>query len=156
MSTTRAVFHAPMSALNADADWNACGPTTRGVRRWKRTHMRACARHLGSAAAHTPGRQRKPTERDKGCIYRTTLSRTPCSRCHIYLPLYIVISTSKYLYIHLNLQLYPCVCVCVCVRVFVCACVCVCVCACLCACVCSHFIWYIGDVYMYIIRPKQR
>ena len=26
----RAVFHAPMSALNADADWNACEPNTLG------------------------------------------------------------------------------------------------------------------------------
>ena len=25
---TAAVFHAPMFALNADADWNACEPTT--------------------------------------------------------------------------------------------------------------------------------
>jgi hypothetical protein len=29
-STTRAVFHAPMFALNADADVNACVPTTLG------------------------------------------------------------------------------------------------------------------------------
>ncbi len=32
MSTTRAVFHAPMFALNADAEPNACGPTLRGPR----------------------------------------------------------------------------------------------------------------------------
>ena len=61
---TDAVFHAPMFALNADASRNACEPTTRGVRRWKRTHMRACARRLG-AAAHKPRRQRKPTVRVK-------------------------------------------------------------------------------------------
>jgi hypothetical protein len=30
---TDAVFHAPMSALNADADWNACEPATLGPQR---------------------------------------------------------------------------------------------------------------------------
>ncbi len=89
MFDTDAVFHAPMFALNADADWNACEPShpqstpTEGARMCRRgcvraqshtrtrasartQHVRACVRRarIGGAAAHNgPRRIDDPAER---------------------------------------------------------------------------------------------
>ncbi len=56
---TDAVFHAPMFALNDDAELNACEPTTRGPRGFKapitstRTHARASAHTHTHMHMHT-------------------------------------------------------------------------------------------------------
>ena len=64
MFDTDAVFHAPMSALNADAEWNACEPSnTRST-----TDGKACARVGVDAWAPNRTRTRARTDAARGRV----------------------------------------------------------------------------------------
>jgi hypothetical protein len=68
---TRAVFHAPMFALNADAYWNACEPShprstpTEGARMCRRGYMRA--------QSHAHARARARTQQVDACVRRSRM-----------------------------------------------------------------------------------
>jgi hypothetical protein len=67
---TRAVFHAPMFALNADAEWNACEPYhPRSTADGKRSHV--SARMRGRPIAHAHARAR--TQHVGACVRRARI-----------------------------------------------------------------------------------
>ncbi len=96
-SVTRAVFHAPMFALKADAFSNACEPRTRrsaaagsARTRWRgcgraHAHTRARARmhkRFGACVAHvrlSATRVRRSAYRE-GCLYRMYINTDPSVR----------------------------------------------------------------------------
>ncbi len=63
---TDAVFHAPMFALNADAESNACAPEPPAVHR-RREGARMCRRGCKRARSHTHTRARTDTARGRVC-----------------------------------------------------------------------------------------
>jgi len=102
-----AVLHAPMFALNADADRNACEPShTRSTptERARRTVRR------GNVGAQTSSQARART-RGRTCI---------CIHIHVCV-LYIYIYVCMYVCMHIY------ICVCVYLYIYVCVFVCVCV-----------------------------
>ncbi len=74
---TDAVFHAPMFALNADADASACGPSqpqstpTEGARMWRgcvcaQSHTHTCTRPIAHAHMRAPAHGRSTWARACG------------------------------------------------------------------------------------------
>jgi hypothetical protein len=63
----RAVFHAPMFALNAVANWNACEPSH--ARSTPTERARMCRRGCVGALSHTHKRARARTQHVCSCIY---------------------------------------------------------------------------------------